>query len=165
MIKCTSALVLSLCSLLRGRLFALICLATLPALLFTFYIADLERRNALRQAIDETQNIVNFISREHFYQISGAKSLLRWLTESMERGEKFDSNFLAALKSGYPQVANIAVLSPDGDVISSAFAFSGSLNMSNFSAVRRALWSTEFETGEYVVGPIGKTLAAFESRC
>jgi len=147
-------------STLRGRLILLICIATVPAMLFIFFIAQLERTSALNRAQNEAQYFVDLISREHLYQMLGAKSLLRWLTDRMENDGTgayqfvFDSNFLSSVLAGYPQLINIAILSSSGDVMSSACAFPKGINMAGYSAIRRALRSTSVETGGYTIGPI-----------
>lgn len=151
--------VFSLALSLRGRLVMLVCLATLPAILFAFYIAGNERAAALARMEEDAHHIVSLISREHFYQMTGAKSLLRWLADRLaeERDDIIaakDFALLPALLAGYPQLANIAILTPEGDVISSAHPLPGPLNMHDYAAIRRALSSQEIETGAYVVGPI-----------
>jgi hypothetical protein len=56
--------------------------------------------------------------------------------------------------AGYPQLANIAVLTPEGDVIGSAHPLSGPVNMYDYDAIRRTLQSRDIEVGVYVMGPI-----------
>ena len=149
--------VLSIALSLRGRLVMLVFLATLPAILFTLYIANNERNAALQRMEEDARHRVKLVSREHFYQISGAKTLLLWLVDRLNLGEGAeDSAFLAALLAGYPQLANIAVLSPEGNVLNSAHPLPESLNMGNYDAIQRALLSREIETGLYVIGPIVK---------
>ncbi len=151
---------LSVALTLRGRLAFLICLATLPAILFTFYIAHNERSVALQRMEVDAHHVVNMISREHLYQMAGAKSLLRWLTDTLAKEEAktpiSDPNFLSALLAGYPQLANIAILSPYGNVINSAYPLRAPINMHDYSAVQRAADSHEIEVGTYVIGPIVK---------
>lgn len=154
---------LSLTMSLRGRMVMLVCLATLPAVLFTFYIANNERLAVLQRMEEDAHHIISLISREHFYQMAGAKSLLHWLADRIAEenlgdvdGIK-DSALLPSLLAGYPQLANIAVLAPSGDVISSARPLpSGSVNMRDYDAIRRALQSHDIETGVYIIGPIVK---------
>lgn len=146
---------------LRGRLITLVCLATLPAILFAFYIADNERAAALQRMEEDSRHIVSLISREHFYQIAGAKQLLHWIAGRLATATNgsellLDSNLLPALLAGYPQLANIAVMTPNGDVIGSAHPLSGQVNMHDFDAIRRALQSHDIEVGAYAVGPIVK---------
>lgn len=150
---------LALAMSLRGRVVMLVCLATLPAALFTFYIANNERVMALQRMEEDAHHIVTLISREYFYQLAGAKSLLRWLAEAepdTAEGIK-NSTLLPSLLAGYPQLANIAILTPAGDVISSAYPLPpGPINMHDYDAIRRALQSYNIETGVYVIGPIMK---------
>lgn len=146
---------------LRSRLIMLICLATLPAILFAFYIAHNERTAALQRMEEDARHIVSLISREHFYQIAGAKSLLRWLADTLEKesgetGALENSALLPPLLAGYPQLANIAILTPEGDVTASAHPLSGSINMHDYDAIARALQSRNIEAGVYVMGPIVK---------
>ncbi|HNB23169.1 MAG: HAMP domain-containing protein [Candidatus Obscuribacterales bacterium] len=155
-----NSLLKSFFSTLRGRLILLICVATLPAMLFIFIIAQQERESALTRAQSEAHYFVDLIAREHLYQMLGAKSLLRWLTDKMEKASgstlksNFDSDFLSSLLAGYPQLINIAILSKSGEVMSSACSFPKGINMSNYSAIQRSLGSREVETGGYTIGPI-----------
>jgi signal transduction histidine kinase len=146
---------------LRGRLVMLVCLATVPAILFAFYIADNERTAALQRMQEDSRHIVSLISREHFYQIAGAKQLLHWLaarlaTTTSGSDLSSDAGLLPALLAGYPQLANIAVLTPEGDVTGSAHPLPGPVNMHNYDAIRRSLQSRDIEAGVYAMGPIVK---------
>jgi signal transduction histidine kinase len=151
---------LSFFATLRGRLLLLVCLATLPAILFTFYIAHNERARTLQRSEAEGKYVLNIVSRQHIAQISSAKALLRWLANKIEsEGTAVpleDKTYLAALLSGYPQLANIAFVAPNGDVKTSAFPMTGAINMLHFEAIQRALKSRQPESGAYVVGPIVK---------
>ena len=151
--------VLSAAVSLRGRLVILVCLATLPAILFAFLIADNERAAALQRMEGDSRHIVGLISREHFYQVAGAKQLLHWLANHLvtaANGPSLlkDPGLLPALLAGYPQLANIAILTPDGDVTASAHPLPGPINMHDYDAIRRALRSHEIEAGVYAMGPI-----------
>tara|TARA_R110002072_G_scaffold77597_14_gene180797 strand:- start:153 stop:1952 length:1800 start_codon:yes stop_codon:yes gene_type:complete len=143
---------------LRGRLILLICLATLPAILFTFYIAYNERSAALTRMEDDARHIVSLVSREQLYQMDGAKSLLEWLSDLLVDEDRqalvLGSDFLATLLAGYPQLGNIAILTPEGDVINSAYPLPAPINMHDYDAVQRALRSQTTEIGSYVIGPI-----------
>jgi signal transduction histidine kinase len=151
---------LSFFATLRGRLLLLVCLATLPAILFTFYVAHNERERTLQHSEAEGKYILNIVSQQHIAQISSAKALLRWLANKIEsEGTAVpleDKTYLAAVLSGYPQLANIAFVAPNGDVKTSAFPMTGSINMLHFEAIQRALKSRQPESGAYVVGLIVK---------
>lgn len=70
---------------LRGRLLFLICLATLPAILFTFVAADTERAAALARTERDALHLAGLASREHAHQIRGARELLAWLGAKVAR--------------------------------------------------------------------------------
>lgn len=150
----------SIFATLRARLLVLVCLATLPATFFSLYVANAERDATLRHSETEAKYVLSIISREHINQIDSAKTLLRWLVYQADGGgerEKIeDRAYLAGILAGHPQLANIALLSPNGDVVSSAYPLSAQINMGNYEAIRRALQSREPEAGLYVIGPIVK---------
>ena len=59
---------------LRGRLLFLICLATLPAFLFTFLAAENER-TAVRERMErDALHLAGLASREHAHQVRGART-------------------------------------------------------------------------------------------
>ena len=95
---------LSFFATLRGRLLLLVCLATLPAILFTFYVAHNERERTLQHSEAEGKYILNIVSQQHIAQISSAKALLRWLANKIEsEGTAVpleDKTYLAAVLSG-----------------------------------------------------------------
>lgn len=144
---------------LRGRLLFLICLATLPAILFTFLAADNERAAALARTERDALHLAGLASREHAHQIQGARELLAWLGAKLSRDglrSPFvtDPGFLQALLSGHPQLANIGVLFPDGSVLTSAYPLASYRNWKDNPAYLAALQSREVAVGTYLVSPI-----------
>lgn len=144
---------------LRGRLFFLICLATLPALLFTFFVARNERAGALARAEQDALHLASLASREHAHQIRGARELLLWLGTKLSREGLAspivtDSSFLRALLAGHPQLANIGVLSPDGQPLTSALPLRDLKNWRDNPAYIAALGSRTVATGTYLISPI-----------
>lgn len=63
---------------LRGRLFLLVCFATVPAVLFIFLVAVREREAALSRMQTEALHLGGLASREHAHQLEGGRRLLRW---------------------------------------------------------------------------------------
>jgi len=150
---------MSLLFSLRGRLLFLICLATLPAMLFTFFAAKQERTAVLARTEQDALHLAVLTSREHAHQIHGARELLSWLGAKLAReglGSPIvtDPAFLRALLAGHPQLANIGVLSPDGEVIGSAFPLASYRSWSDNPAYLAALRSTDVVAGTYLVSPI-----------
>ncbi|CAG0931242.1 two-component system, NarL family, nitrate/nitrite sensor histidine kinase NarX [Planctomycetaceae bacterium] len=144
---------------LRGRLVLLVCISTLPAMLFTFYAANNERSAAAKRMEEEARHLAVLASREHRQQFEGAHNLLLQLGEMLRRqGDlaPFTGNpeFLPALLAGFPQFANIGVLSAQGDVLGSAYPIEHPASWRDNPAFARALTSNYVETGQYVVGLI-----------
>jgi signal transduction histidine kinase len=144
---------------LRGRLLFLICLATLPALLLTFFVARNERAAAVARTEQDAVHLARLASREHAHQIRGARALLEWLgsrlaAEGLQSPIVTDPSFLPALLAGHPQLANIGVLSADGDPLTSAFPLKNRQSWRDNPAFLAALQSDTVETGTYTISPI-----------
>ncbi|MBZ0135262.1 MAG: HAMP domain-containing protein [Planctomycetes bacterium] len=144
---------------LRGRLLFLTCLATLPAVLFTFFAAQQERTAVLARTESDALHLAELASREHAHQIHGARELLAWLGDKLaQEGRKSaiitDPGFLQAQLAGHPQLANIGVLSPDGHVLASAYPLSSDQSWSDNPAYLAALKSDDVVAGTYIISPI-----------
>ncbi|MCC6273931.1 MAG: HAMP domain-containing protein [Deltaproteobacteria bacterium] len=144
---------------LRGRLLFLVCFATLPAILFTFFVAENERANALIRTEREALHMAGLVSREHSHQIRGARELLEWLgvklaREGLQSPIVTDRGFLRALLAGHPQLANIGVLAPDGRVLASAYPLPSYRSWSDNPAYLAALRSDKVVSGVYMISPI-----------
>lgn len=146
-------------SSLRSRLLFLICLATLPAMLFTFVLSRNERAASLARTEDDAFHLARLASREHEHQIQGARELLGWLGRVLAKdGDASlivtDADFLPALLAGHPQLANIGVLDAEGQVISSAVPLPSFPSMADNPAFLAALDSRDVVSGTYIVSPI-----------
>ncbi len=146
---------------LRGRLILLVCFATVPALLFIFFVAARERESALSRMETEARHLGSLASREHAHQINGGRSLARRLGDGVAcHGEAALTggcpDYLPALLSGFPQLANIGVADPRGEVICSAAPIQHPANLTSNLAFERALQSDDVEAGTYVMGFIGR---------
>ncbi|MEX1993375.1 MAG: cache domain-containing protein [Steroidobacteraceae bacterium] len=144
---------------LRGRLLFLICLATLPAILFTFLAADTERAAALSRTERDALHLAGLASREHAHQIRVARELLSWLGAMVSRDGLrspvvADLGFLQALLSGHLQLANIGVLAPDGRVLASAYPLANYRSWRDNPAYRAALASKDVAAGTYLISSI-----------
>ncbi|HET7754523.1 MAG TPA: ATP-binding protein [Anaeromyxobacteraceae bacterium] len=145
---------------LRGRLVLLVCFATLPALLFTFYVASNERAAVLQRIEREARLLAHLASREHAHQLEGAKTLLHRLAgvladePAIGRADARCPAFFPPLLAGYPQFTTIGILSVRGDLLCSAHPAPAALSFAENSAFRRALESAEVEVGNYTVGPV-----------
>ncbi len=140
---------------LRGRLILLVCFATVPALVFIFFVAGRERAAAIERVETEARQLGAFASREHFHQLEGARDLLRRLEEPLSCGRSTDCpDYLGALLDGLPQFANIGVAGTDGSLQCSAVGPTHPFDMRSNPAFVRALESRNAEVGAYVIGPI-----------
>jgi signal transduction histidine kinase len=144
---------------LRGRLVLLVCFATLPALLFTFYAASNERAAALERIEKEARLLAQLASREHANQLEGAQILLERLAPLLENDPEIGHasrcpGFFPPLLAGYPQFTTIGILSPGGELLCSAHPAPPALSFADNKAFRRALESSEVEVGDYTVGPV-----------
>lgn len=142
--------------------------ATAPAIFFIFYIAVEQREAAQKRLAIEARHLAGLASREHAHQLDGAKNLLarlapavdciRWDDGARPGGRGFAGGacppYLPALLAGYPQFANIGVLSRDGAVACSAVGLRESHDWKGNPAFVRALRSADVEVGSYVVGSI-----------
>lgn len=154
--------ILSVFLTLRGRLILLVCSATVPAILFIFYLSARERESALARMETEARHLGSLASREHAHQLNGGRSLLRRLGTVLECGGPSAPaptscpDYLPLLLEGLPQFANIGVASPSGDVVCSAAPLSRAASLSANAAFERAVRSSDVETGTYVVGFVGR---------
>ncbi len=144
---------------LRSRLLFLICLATLPAVLFTFFAAANEREAMLARMEREALQLARLTSHEHAHQIQGTRKLLAWQASKFASADSpapaaVDSSFLQALLAGHPQLANLGVLSADGQVVASAHALPSYQSWQDNPVFRAALQSRDIVTGTYAISPI-----------
>lgn len=140
---------------LRGRLVLLVCFATLPALLFTFYAASGERTAVLLRTEKDAKLLGEVASREHTNLLEGTKDLLTRLADTLAQtpGDACPV-WLPNLLAGYPTFSTIGVVAPDGALSCSARPAAGAVNMRDNAAFVRALASRESEVGDYTIGPV-----------
>lgn len=137
----------------------LVCLAALPTVLFVFYVAQKECNVTLKRMTEDANHLANLALREHTHQIEVARDILLQLGEMLKFKGRYssafsDPSFLSTMLQGYPQLANIGILSKDGEVIRSAYPLSSFPNMYDNPAFKRAILSNKVEVGDYIVGPI-----------
>lgn len=143
---------------LRGRLILIIGMTIVPTLLLTFFVANQERKSLLEHIKNNAHLLSTIASREHANQIKGARELiirLSTLADGQINSKIFeDRNFLKVILSGQPSLANIVILSKEGDIIQSAYTSDSFSNLRNNPAFVRAIRSDKVEIGEYLIGPI-----------
>lgn len=143
---------------LRGHLVLLVCFATLPALLFTFYVASGERASVLQRIEKDALLLAQLASREHAHQLEGAKRLLQELGGVLHEPTGAPAtrcpDHLPVLLAGFPQFTTIGILSVDGRLLCSAHPAPVGLSFARNTAFVRALESREVEVGDYTIGPV-----------
>ena len=141
---------------LRGRLMLVAALATLPAFLFVIYVAAKERAASLERAEQDARYVANLASREHAHEVSGAARLLERLAASAGRNADVANieRVLPAILGGFPQIANLGVISRGGRVEYSVVPPPLAVEMSDNAAFKRALVTKGVAVGAYQVGPI-----------
>lgn len=142
---------------LRGRLTLLACVATLPAFMFVAYVAFQERGAALGRVEAESRHAADLASREHALQVLGARRLLERLAtlappDQVGLGDL--PKLLPVILRGFPQVANLGVLRPDGELLFSAVPPPRQVNLAGVPAFQRALSTRGVAVGTYLLGPI-----------
>ncbi|MCC6220160.1 MAG: HAMP domain-containing protein [Deltaproteobacteria bacterium] len=128
-------------------------------MLFAFYVAKSERSNALARTQRDAFHLMSLASREHAHQIRGARELLLWLgkklaSEGRESPIIADPDLLKALLAGHPQLANIGVLSANGEVLQSAYPMASDQSWQNNPAYGAAMYSEDVVVGTYLISPI-----------
>lgn len=146
---------------MRGRLILLVCFATVPAILFIFFVAVKERESALKRMETEATHLGSLASREHAHELNGARNLVNRLSAVLAKNDEDSRDllcpeYLPTLLAGFPQFANIGVASVTGDVICSAAPIEPEASLKKNAAFERALNSSDVETGTYIVGFVGR---------
>jgi signal transduction histidine kinase len=141
---------------LRGRLMLVASLATLPAFLFVVYVAAKERAAALDRAEADARYVASLASREHAHQVSGAARLLdRLAADPAASGNaRTLRTLLPSVVAGFPQIANLGLLSAAGALQYSVVPPPLPVAMGDNSAFRESLHSAGVAVGGYQVGPI-----------
>lgn len=139
---------------LRGRLILLTCFATLPAFLFEVYVAEKEREAALHRAETESRYAANLASREHSQQVQGASHLLDQLAGLTTNASSHTdlAKMLPIILSGFPQFANLGILSLEGELVYSVVPPPRHINMATIHSFQDALKSHDVAVGTYLVG-------------
>jgi signal transduction histidine kinase len=146
---------------LRGRLILLVCLVTVPAILFILFVAATERRAALDRMETEARHLGGLASREHAHELNGGRNLLRRLGGTLACAGHASPmpachDYFPLLLSGFSQFANLGVADPGGEVVCSAAPLQAPATLKGNSAFERALRSGEVEAGTYAVGFVGR---------
>src|SRR3990172_1311392 len=146
-------------SSLRIRLLLLVLLAVIPALGLILYTGLEQRRQAAVQARENALRVLHQSMMQQDLLIAGVRQLLVTLAH-LPQVHKLDSQgcsaIVAELLKEHSYYANLGAIAPNGDVLCSAFPFSGPVNAAERAYFRRAVETRGFAIGEYQIGRITK---------
>jgi signal transduction histidine kinase len=142
---------------LRFRLLLLVVLTCAPLAGLTLHTAWEDRRRAVTEWAQRSQNLMQLASREEDELIGGTRQLLLAIAESASarsgsrRGCK---ELLGEVLRSYPRYANFGVLQTNGAVLASAVEPRGPASQAEREFFRHALDARAFAIGDFPAGPI-----------
>ncbi|MCU0783734.1 MAG: hypothetical protein MUF81_06740, partial [Verrucomicrobia bacterium] len=129
-------------SSLRVRLVLLVLLASIPPVAMTLHIARQDRQDAVAALKQRAQAIVKLSARKEDEMILGTRQLLHAVAASsqVQSGRWDDCNLLLrTLFADYPRYANLGVIKPNGDILTSAVPVTNNVNLADRTYFQRAL--------------------------
>jgi len=138
---------------LRGRLFLLVFLAILPALVVVVYNAFELRQTGIQMAKSETLQLVRLAGAEHDRLIDNARQLLLTLAQVREvrAGDVQECQaLLDELLLAYPAYANLGVADIEGNVFAAVRPSEDFVNIAAEPYFKRAVEGDGFVLGDYV---------------
>ncbi len=144
-------------SSLRVRLWLLVFLALVPALMLMLYSASERRRQAAIDVQENALGLARLASSNQERLVEGAHQLLIALAQVPEvrNGHIAECNaFLASLLTRYPLYANFGLADVAGDLLCSALPLKGPVNIADRVFFRSALATGDFAVGEYQIGRV-----------
>lgn len=144
-----------LLSNLRVRLFLLVILSVLPALLLTFYSGLEQRRMAADGAKVDALRLARVTSSSHGAYVEAARQMiiaLSYLPEVNSNNPLECNPLLKRMGKLYPDYTSIAVIRPEGDINCISMHTSNLVNVADREYMQRALETGSFVVGEYIIG-------------
>jgi signal transduction histidine kinase len=142
---------------LRLRLWLLVFLALIPALLLMIYTAVEQRRRAVRNVQGQALRMVQIVSSDQERLIEATRHLLSVLAhvpDVRDRGPDACSQFLSSLLKDNPLYANFGLINRAGDATCSAVPFDEPVNVADRAYFVGAVVTRDFAIGEFQVGRI-----------
>lgn len=137
-------------SSLRVRLFFLVLLAVLPALVLALYTASEERQQAARRAQEDALRLARLAATRQVKLIGETRQLLTAMAQlpHVRRGSSARCNtFFALLLKEYPLYANLGVINQSGQVTCSAIPLQDSIVIAD-----RHLFQNVEEVRDFAMG-------------
>lgn len=142
---------------LRARMMLLVALTLLPAMGLLVYQASELRRAAIADARKSAQLLARETASGQERLIHSAHQLLvavSQLPQVYSRDIEGCDALFDRLLTQYPLYSNLALASPDGQVVASAVKLSAPVNVSSFPFFRRAIKKRDFVNGDYLLDPV-----------
>ena len=136
---------------LRGRLLAIMLLALLPATALLVVYATGQNRISEQRAREDVQRLVEADARSLQDLINEARATLVAYSSSQavqRRDWKTAQSTAERIKSEQPEYLNMGVVAPNGRVVVSALATSGTVNVGDRSYFQRAMQYRRFAVGD-----------------
>jgi signal transduction histidine kinase len=150
---------------LRLRLWLLVLLAIIPALILMLYTAAEQRHHAVRDVQDQALRMVQIVSSDHERLIEGTRHLLSVLAhvpDVRDRGLDTCSQFLSRLLEDNPHYAFFGLANRAGDIVCSAVPPDEPVNVADRAYFVGAMMARDFAIGEFQIGRItGKASITF----
>jgi signal transduction histidine kinase/CheY-like chemotaxis protein len=142
---------------IRRSLYSLLACAIFPSLLIILYVGLIQRNNAVTEANERLENLVSSMAAIQDERTSQAKVILQTLSSVQAVKDKdiatCNSLFASIIKND-PSIANIVLVSLQGQVLASGQPFSGNINLSDRRWFQETARTKEFSAGEYTIGKI-----------
>jgi signal transduction histidine kinase len=142
---------------LRLRLWLLVLLALIPALILMLYTAAEQRHHAVRDVQDQALRMAQIVSSDQERLINGTRHLLSVLAhvpDVRDRGPDVCSRFLSSLLEDKPLYANFGLINRAGDAVCSAVPLDEAVNLADRAYFVGAMVARHFAIGEFQVGRI-----------
>lgn len=150
---------------LRTHLLLITFLLAAPAVIFIFISGNEQRRESIREALQESRTLVDNIATEQYNLTGDLEQLLIVLAQIPEiREHKTDtaSRIMARILEKSPHFANIIITDRHGEVWASALPLTEPFSIGDKRSFRNTVASRRFSSGEYNVGKISaKTTIGF----
>lgn len=142
----------------RARIFVLVILAALPALLFTVYSALERRASAENQARAELRRLVKLAAMQQWQVVEGARQMmvassqiLFTLLGDRRRCTEYFASLLAQNRDAYH---SMGLFTPDGQLFCNAASWRDKVYSGDRLYFRLAKETGRFAVGEYQVGRV-----------
>lgn len=142
---------------LRTQMMIMILLMAIGSMSIILYSAQRQREADFHEAAHLSLNLATAVHNDQKVLLSGAEQLLATLSyvEAVRTRDVPEVNrILAGLLKKSPQISNLLIIAPDGNVWASALPIHKPINAAERRFFQAALRSGRFSSGEYTMGKV-----------